>query len=230
MARAMNVLVVDDDNRTARFLRRALQEEGHLVDIVGDGAAAIECSLKIRYGLIILDWTLPGTDGIAVCRNLRDRGSDIPILMLTARANVTERIFGLNAGADDYLTKPFDVGELLARVRALGRRGSGTYGLVRIGPLVLNRPARQATLNEHVVEFTRKEFELLTYLVRHSGRVVPRTELLNRIWETTYDTGSNVIEAHIKKLRNKLGKYADMIETVRGVGYRLDSTNAPKLY
>lgn len=221
MANAMKVLVVEDNKKLARFLQRALQEEGYVVDVLEDGTEAIERSSSIEYDLMILDWMLPGTDGIAVCKALRDRGSGIPILMLTARAEVSERILGLDAGVDDYLPKPFDLGELLARVRALGRRGSGTDGVVRVGPLVLDRLERHATLNGQVVELTPREFALLTYLARECGRVVPRSELLRKVWETTYDPGSNVVDAHIKKLREKLGGHAGLIETVRGVGYRI---------
>jgi two-component system OmpR family response regulator len=221
LADAMKVLVVEDNKKLARFLQRALQEESYIVDIVEDGASAVERSSSIEYDLVILDWMLPGMDGITVCKTLRDRGSGIPILMLTARAEVSERILGLDAGADDYLPKPFDLGELLARVRALGRRGAGTDGVVRVGPLVLDRLERHAMLDGQAVELTPREFALLTYLARESGRVVPRTELLRKVWETTYDPGSNVVDAHIKKLREKLGDHASLIETVRGVGYRI---------
>ncbi len=227
MANAMKVLVVEDNKKLARFLQRAMQEEGYVVDMVEDGADAIERSSSIEYDLVILDWMLPGTDGIAVCRTLRDKGSSVPILMLTARAEVSERILGLDAGADDYLPKPFDLGELLARVRALGRRGSGAEGVVRVGPLVLDRLERHATLNGQIVELTPREFALLTYLARESGRVVPRSELLRKVWETTYDPGSNVVDAHIKKLREKLGDHSTLIETVRGVGYRIGSAESP---
>jgi two-component system, OmpR family, response regulator len=226
MASAMKVLVVEDSKKLARFLQRALQEEGYVVDVVEDGTEAIERSSAIEYDLLILDWMLPGTDGITICKSLRDKGSGVPILMLTARAEVSERILGLDAGADDYLPKPFDLGELLARVRALGRRGSGTDGVVRVGPLVLDRLERHATLNGQLVELTPREFALLAYLARESGRVVPRSELLRKVWETTYDPGSNVVDAHIKKLREKLGDHSTLIETVRGVGYRIGAAEA----
>jgi len=227
IASAMKVLVVEDNKKLARFLQRALQEEGYIVDIIEDGTEAIERSASVEYDLLILDWMLPGTDGIAICKTLRDRGMGVPILMLTARAEVSERILGLDAGADDYLPKPFDLGELLARVRALGRRGSGTDGVVRVGPLVLDRLERHATLNGQLVELTPREFALLAYLARESGRVVPRSELLRKVWETTYDPGSNVVDAHIKKLREKLGDFSTLIETVRGVGYRIGTGDSP---
>jgi two-component system OmpR family response regulator len=223
----MQILLVEDNKKLARFLQRALQEEHYIVDIVEDGGAAIKQMSSIEYDLMILDWMLPETDGITVCRTLRARGSDTPILMLSARTEISERILGLDAGADDYLPKPFDLGELLARVRALGRRAAGTDGVVRVGPLALDRLERHATLDGQNVELTPREFALLTYLAKESGRVVPRTELLRKVWETTYDPGSNVIDAHIKKVREKLGAFSTLIETVRGVGYRIDSAQLP---
>jgi two-component system, OmpR family, response regulator len=227
MPNAMKVLVVEDNKKLARFLQRAFHEEGYAVDLLEDGIEALERIESIEYDSIILDWMLPGMDGITVCRTLRERGLSTPILILTARADVSERIVGLDAGADDYLPKPFDLGELLARVRALGRRGAGTEGLVKVGPLVLDRLERHALLDGQPIDLTPREFALLTYLARESGRVVPRTELLRKVWETTYDPGSNVVDAHIKKLREKLGEFATLIETVRGVGYRMGPADAP---
>lgn len=222
----MKILVVEDNKKLARFLQRALQEEQHVVDVVEDGAAAIEQSSTIEYDLMILDWMLPKTDGLTVCRALRGRGSNTAILMLTARAEVSERILGLDAGADDYLSKPFDLGELLARVRALGRRSAGTDGVLKVGPLELDRLERHASLNGHAVDLTPREFSLLTYLAKESGRVIPRAELLHKVWETQFDPGSNVVDAHIKKVREKLGIFSTLIETVRGVGYRFGSPQA----
>ena len=218
---AMKILVVEDNKKLARFLQRAFEEEGYQVELVDDGSEGLQRASTIEYDLLILDWMLPGMDGVAVCRALREHGSSIPILILTARTEVAERITGLDAGADDYLPKPFDLGELLARVRALGRRGASSDGVVKVGPLVLDRLERHALLNGHPIDLTPREFALLTYLARETGRVVPRTELLRKVWETTYDPGSNVVDAHIKKLREKLGDFATLIETVRGVGYRM---------
>jgi two-component system, OmpR family, response regulator len=179
--------------------------------------------MAIEYDVIILDWMLPGTDGLEVCRVLRQHRYSTPILMLTARAEISERILGLDAGADDYLPKPFDLSELLARVRALGRRGESTESVVKVGPLELDRLERHATVNGHAVELTPREFALLTYLAKQSGRAVPRTELLRKVWEIQFDPGSNVVDAHIKKVREKLGEFSNLIETVRGVGYRIGS-------
>jgi len=221
----MKILVVEDNTKLAQVLQRALQEEGHVADTLADGNAAIERAKTVEYDLMILDWMLPGTDGISVCRTLRAQGVDTAIILLTARVEVSERIMGLDAGADDYLTKPFDLGELLARVRAFGRRGVTSGSVVKVGPLALDRLERHATLNGIPVDLTPREFELLTYLAKESGRVVPRKELLQQVWETQLDTCSNVVDAHIKKLREKLGSFATMVETVRGVGYCISSSS-----
>jgi two-component system, OmpR family, response regulator len=219
----MKLLVVEDNTKLALLLQRALQEEGYVADVLEDGREAIERATAVEYDVVILDWMLPGTDGLEVCRVLRERHCTTPIIMLTARAEVSERILGLDAGADDYLPKPFDLAELLARVRALGRRGVTTEGVVKVGPLALDRLERHATVNGRAVELTPREFTLLTYLAKQSGRTVPRTELLRKVWEIEFDPSSNVVDAHVKKVREKLGEFATLIETVRGVGYRIGS-------
>jgi two-component system OmpR family response regulator len=215
----MKLLIVEDSPKLARFLVRALTEEGHVVDQVGGGAEALQQVEAVSYDAIVLDWMLPGMDGVAVCRTLRDRGVRTPILMLTARAEVGERILGLDAGADDYLTKPFDLGELLARVRALGRR-AGAPTTLRLGPLVIDVAARKVALDGRGVDLTARELALLSYLVQHAGRAVSRSELLQKVWNTSFDPGSNVVEVHIRNLRDKLGEHGKLVETVRGVGYR----------
>jgi two-component system, OmpR family, response regulator len=222
----MKILVVEDNKKLARFLSRALLEDGHVVDLVGDGQNAVRQVAGIQYDLIVLDWMLPEKDGLSVCRELRGRGASVPILMLTARGEVQERIAGLDAGADDYLSKPFDLGELLARVRALGRRAVANDSVLRIGPLVVDRAEHRATIDGRRVELTRREFALLAYLAREAGRVVPRSELLAKVWDTSFDPSSNVVEVHVKNLRDKLGAHATMIETVRGVGYSLQPADA----
>jgi DNA-binding response OmpR family regulator len=215
----MKLLVVEDNPKVSRFLMRALSEEGYVVDQVGDGTKALEQIAAVSYDAVILDWMLPGMDGVAVCRAARDRGIKTPILMLTARAEVGERVLGLDAGADDYLSKPFDLGELLARVRALGRRTIGASTL-RLAQLVIDPFARKVTVDGKPVDLTSRELALVTYLVQHAGRSVSRTELLQKVWATSFDPSSNVVEVHIKNLRDKLGTHGSMIETVRGVGYR----------
>ncbi|MCC6645081.1 MAG: response regulator transcription factor [Polyangiaceae bacterium] len=217
----MKVLVVEDNKKLARFLMRALTEDGHTVDLVGDGRQAVNQIRELKYDLVILDWMLPELDGLSVLREVRERGARVPILMLTARAEVAERIAGLDAGADDYLPKPFDLAELLARVRALGRRGAPGEVPLRIGALHLDRAERKATLSGQRLDLTPREFALLAHLAKEAGRVVPRMEILAKVWEMSFDPGSNVIEVHVKNLREKLGDHAHMIETVRGVGYRI---------
>lgn len=217
----MKILVVEDNKKLARFLVRALSEEGWIVDQVDNGAVAIEQATTLPYDLILLDWMLPDVDGLAVCRALRSAGARTPVMMLTARAEVQERIAGLDAGADDYLPKPFDLGELLARCRALVRRSGSEDTVVQVGQLHLDRGERRATLDGKRVELTPREFALVVLLARRVGRSVSRMEILQKVWETAFDPGSNVVEVHVKNLREKLGNHAKMIETVRGVGYRM---------
>jgi two-component system, OmpR family, response regulator len=222
----MKVLVVEDNPKLARFLQKAFVEEGYAVDSVSDGETATQQVEQTNYDIIVLDWMLPGMDGITFCRMLRQRGSVVPILMLTARAEISERIAGLDAGADDYLPKPFDLGELLARARALMRRGTNAEVVLKVGGLCIDRLARKATVDARTLDLTPREFTLISLLAREAGRVVPRTELLRQVWETSFDPGSNIVDAHIKNLREKLGGAAKMIETVRGVGYRMVPSQA----
>jgi len=216
----MRVLIVEDNRKLASFLLRAYGEEGYVVDQVGNGAAAVKQIGLLDYDLVVLDWMLPEMDGPEVCRTLRARGLRVPILMLTARGDVAERIAGLEAGADDYLPKPFDLGELMARSRALIRR-AGAERAITVGPLVIDRMARRALVDGARLELTPREFELLAYLARAAGRAVPKSELLQKVWETSFDPESNVVEVHVRNLRDKLGAHAALVETVRGVGYRL---------
>lgn len=222
----MRLLIVEDNKKLATFLKRALEEEGHVADLVFDGSEGLEQAQQLRYDALIVDWMLPGIDGLALIRELRARGLSVPAVMLTARGEVFERIAGLDAGADDYLTKPFDLGELLARIRALTRRGAPSSHVLRAGPLTLDKAERIALLDGVKLELTSREFSLLGYLMREVGRAVSRTELLTNVWNLAYDPGSNVIDAQIKNLREKLGARAELIETVRGVGYRLSLSAA----
>jgi two-component system, OmpR family, response regulator len=217
----MKILVVEDNRKLARFLHRALSEEGHVADVVGDGAIALEQVGMVEYDLVILDWMLPEMDGLSVCRTLRARGVQVPIMMLTARSDVSERVMGLDAGADDYLPKPFDLGELLARVRALRRRAETGGVVLRVGPLVIHRARRRARLEGRELALTPREFAVLAYLVAEQGRIVARSELVSKLWDVSSDPGSNVVEVHVRNLREKLGKWSSLIETVRGAGYRV---------
>lgn len=218
---------MEDNRKLASFLKRALEEEGHVVDNAMDGMQGLGQAEQLRYDALIVDWMLPGMDGLSLVRELRARGALVPVLMLTARNELKERIAGLDAGADDFLGKPFDLGELLARVRALGRRSQGMQTSLRVGPLQIDRAERRALLDGKRLDLTPREFALLAYLAREAGRVVTRTELLTNVWNSPFDPGSNVIDAQIKNLREKLGSHAALIETVRGQGYRLALATEP---
>jgi DNA-binding response OmpR family regulator len=216
----VRVLVVEDDQKLARFLERVLSEEGYAVDRCSSGADAVTQADSGSYNLILLDWMIPVLDGLEVCRQIRRRGSTVPILMLTARDQVGERVLGLDAGADDYLVKPFEIEELLARVNALLRRAAG-HPHLRLGALEIDRAGRRALLDGQPLELTTRELALLMHLAHRNQRVVTRSELLSQVWSLKFDPESNLVEVHISRLRDKLGKYAWMIETVRGRGYRL---------
>jgi two-component system OmpR family response regulator len=217
----MKALVVEDDRKLSSFLARAFAEEGYTVDSCRTGVEAIAQAAASSYDLVVLDWMLPEYDGLAVCRELRRVGSGVPILMLTARGEVTEKVMALDAGADDYMTKPFHLDELMARARALTRRtGPLRDGMLRAGPVALDIRQRVAQVGEARIELTGREFALLALLVRHAGRVVTRSEILEQVWGLHFDPGSNVIEVHMRHLREKLLDAAACIETVRGQGYR----------
>lgn len=216
----MRLLVVEDDQKLASFIVRLLGEEGYVADTCGDGEQAVTRIASGAYDGVVLDWMLPGCDGISVCRRIREQGSTIPVLMLTARGEVEERVLGLRSGADDYLPKPFEIEELLARIEALLRRTTRA-GQVRAGPLTIDRGERRASLGERSLNLTEREFALLSHLAAASGKTVTRTEMLTRVWGLHFDPESNIIEVHISRLRDKLGDHAWMIETVRGRGYRL---------
>lgn len=223
----MKALIVEDDAKVARLLSRVLQEEGFVVDTCASAADAITYGGSLSYDLMVLDWMLPEGSGLDVCRTLRRRGISAPIIMLTARGEVAERVLGLEAGADDYLCKPFHVDEFLARVHAVLRRSQGTVSRFVVGPLEIDRPRRAATLRGAPLDLTAREFTLLAYLAQRAGQVVSRTELLAHAWEARFDPGSNLVEVHVSRIRDKLGADAGCIETVRGQGYRLRAEGAP---
>lgn len=216
----MRILIVEDDARLGRFVARVLQEEGYTTDLCTSGADAVAQTQSGLYDLIVLDWMLPDLDGLSVCRAVRKQGLTTPILMVTARGEVRERVLGLDSGADDYLTKPFEIEELLARVRALVRRAAGMTRLA-LGELEIDRVGRRATLGGRPVELAPREFALLVHLAHRADRIVTRTELLAQVWDTKFDTGTNLLEVAVSRLRSKLGASGWRIETVRGYGYRL---------
>ena len=220
----MKVLVVEDDKKLARFLAQALTEEGYVVDTCSRGRDALTQAGQVPYAVIVLDWMLPDLDGVAVCREIRRSASNVPILMLTARAEVGERVTGLDAGADDYMTKPFELEELLARVRAAIRRARAETQTISVGALSIDLVEHIVSVHGARLDLTPREYSLLALLAKSAGRVVSRTEILSKVWATVRDPGSNVIEVNVKNLRDKLGVAAPSIETVRGVGYRMVPT------
>ncbi|HUZ19227.1 MAG TPA: response regulator transcription factor [Acidimicrobiales bacterium] len=220
----MRVLIVEDDRRMAHLLRRGLMEEGHAVDLAGDGPEGLWYATENSYDAIVLDVMLPGFDGFKLCRKLRDQGLWTPVLMLTARGEVRDRVLGLDAGADDYLTKPFSFMELAARLRALARRGQPERPTVlEVGDLRLDPAARRVWRAEVEIVLTPKEFALLALLMAHPGEVLTRTRIIDSVWDFAYDGTSNVVDLYIGYLRRKLDRPFGRsdIETIRGVGYRL---------
>ncbi|HWJ80628.1 MAG TPA: response regulator transcription factor [Nocardioides sp.] len=224
----MRILVAEDDLRLADLLDQSLSEAGWQVEVVHDGTAAYGRALPdgLPYDVLLLDWMLPGTDGITVCRRLRHAGVTTPILVLTARGDVRDRISGLDAGADDYLPKPFDLDELLARLRALHRRTSyGEEGLFEVGDLVVDADARRVTRRGVEIELSAREFDILRLLVANAGKVVSRFTILDEVWDGETDLRSNVIDVHLATIRAKIDKPfgTQTITTVRGAGYRVDA-------
>ena len=230
----VRVLVVEDEVKMAGLLRRGLQEEGYAVDIAPTGSEAVWAATEIPYDAIVLDVMLPDLDGFTVSRRLREAGRWAPILMLTARDAVPDRIEGLDAGADDYLTKPFAFTELLARLRALMRRGVGERRAALVaGDLTLDPAAKRVTRGDTQIELTAKEFALLEYFLRHPGEVLTRSRIIEHVWDFAYDGDSNVVDVYIRYLREKIDRPFGRrsIETVRGTGYRLrEESSMPKTH
>jgi two-component system, OmpR family, copper resistance phosphate regulon response regulator CusR len=226
----VKVLVVEDEAPTAAFLRRGLTEEGFAVDVAPNAASADEHVEEAEYDLILLDVMLPGADGFTLCKRWRADGVTTPILFLTARDDVADRIRGLDRGGDDYLVKPFAFGELLARVRALLRRPRAMTGSpeLQVADLVLDTARRRATRGGRPIELTTREYQLLEHLVRNAGKVVSRTALWEHVWETGSEPDSNVVDVYVRYLRNKLGRDPDLIRTVRSGGYVLEGTPEPR--
>jgi len=223
----MRVLVVEDEVRIAGFIKKGLEEESYAVDVVGDGSAALDWVAGTGYDLILLDVMLPGLNGFEVCRLLRDRGVATPVLMLTARDEVDDRVTGLDAGADDYLPKPFAFKELLARMRALTRRTSPAATpetVLALADLKLDTVTHMAQRGGREIELTAKEYALLEYFMRHPRRPLSRTMIRESIWGYDYYGASNVVDVYVRHLRRKLEVKGDppLIHTVRGVGYKLD--------
>lgn len=220
----MRILIAEDEKKIAEFIKRGLKEEGYAADAVYSGDAALAQAAENPYDLLLLDVMLPGVGGLDVCSRLRADGFAAPILMLTAKDRVEDKVKGLDSGANDYLTKPFAFEELLARIRALLRaRPAEPSALLQAGPITLDLPAHKARLSGKELDLSAKEFSLLEYLVRNKGKIVTRTMIAEHVWDINFDTGSNIIDVYINYLRRKLDKDSagKFIHTVRGQGYTL---------
>ncbi len=220
----MRLLLVEDQPKVAGFIRRGLEEEHYAVDVASKGRDALDLAFVQTYDLIILDLMLPDMSGIDVCRELRQQGMAVPVLMLTARDALDDKVSGLDAGADDYLTKPFAFPEFLARVRALLRRRDDVKSTkLQIADLVLDTATHDVTRGGMPIQLASKEYAVLEYLMRHAGRVVTRTMMLEAVWGYDFDPGSNVVDVYIRYLRRKLDDPfpVKVFETIRGTGYRL---------
>jgi len=227
----MRILVIEDEKKVASFIKRGLEEAGYSVDLAKDGEEGIYMSDSEDYDLIVLDLILPRKNGIEVCKELRQMKKRVPILILSAKDTVDDKVKGLDAGADDYLTKPFAFPELLARVRALFRRGETLAPVkLQVGDLMLDTVTREVIRGDKELKLTNREYALLEYLMSNAGKVLTRTQLSEHVWDYTFDTFSNVIDVYINYLRNKIdrGFEPKLINTVRGVGYVLKPPAEPE--
>jgi len=220
----MRLLVVEDEKKVASFIKQGLEEEGYAVDVALNGEEGLGMALDQVHDLIILDISLPKMDGFQVLKNLRKQKVNTPVLLLTVRATIEDKVLGLDAGADDYLTKPFAFQELVARVRALlRRRAEAEPALLQIGELILDPARRMVSRGGEKIDLTSKEFALLEYFLRNPGRVLTRTMIIEHVWNYDFDTMTNIIDVYVNYLRRKIesGHGAKLIHTVRGVGYVL---------
>lgn len=221
----MHLLVIEDDERLGRVLKRLLEDDRHVVDLAADGETGLDLAEADGLDAVILDIGLPDVSGIEVARRLRARGREVAILMLTARDTVSDRVAGLDAGADDYLVKPFAYEELAARLRALARRAEGgprrAAPRLEVGPIALDEAARRVTVRGRPIDLSPREFSLLECFLRHPGQTLTRDQLLDQAWPYSVAVTPNAVDAYVHYLRTKLGDAGDRVETVRGVGYRL---------
>lgn len=219
----MNILVIEDHVDTRAQIVEALSKQGHAVDCGADGTRGLALADSGTYDVIVVDRMLPGLDGLSLVKLLRDRGKTSPVLFVTNLDGIDDRVEGLNAGGDDYLVKPFAMAELLARVHAVGRRPAGIETVLRVGDLELDRIRREVVRNGRAIELQPREFKLLECLMRHAGRVLTRTMLLEMVWDFHFDPKTNIVETHVSRLRAKVdrGFDSELIHTVRGSGYLL---------
>ncbi len=219
----VNVLFVEDEAKIANFVRAGLKEQGFVVDYCDNGDEGYLRALDNEYDAIVLDIMVPGKDGLSILKQLRQKGRNAPVILLTARNELDDRLQGLNLGADDYIAKPFFVEELAARIHAVVRRSVGErQNLLSVGPLKLDRITREVTCNQQVIELTSREFNLLEYLMRSPGRVFTRTQILEHVWSYDFNPNTNVVDVCIQRIRKKIDPIdeAGWIESIRGVGYR----------
>lgn len=218
------MLVIEDEKKIAAFIRKGLEAQGFVVDVAHHGDEGFELATSRPYDALVLDIMLPGRDGLSILRQLRERKIAVPVILLTARSELNERVEGLNLGADDYLTKPFHIEELIARLHAVTRRAAGTpQSILAVGDLTLNLLTREVRRAGRPIELTNREFALLEHLMRAPGRVLTRVEICERVWDYHFDPGTNLVDVYIQRLRKKVdGDFpVKLIETIRGVGYRI---------
>ena len=222
----MNLLLIEDEPKTVQSLKQGLEENGYAVDVAYDGLIGRQLAMRNSYHLIVSDIIIPGINGVELCRELRKAGNETPILMLTALGTTDDKVVGFDAGADDYLVKPFEFKELLARVRALTKRGSAvsqTAQIMRFADLEVNMEAKTVHRAEQKIELTAREFNLLVYLIRNQGRVISKAEIAEQVWEIDFDSGTNIIEVYVNYLRKKIDRDFEvkLIHTQFGMGYVL---------
>jgi len=222
--RRVKILLVEDEAKIADFARKGLEEAGFIVDHADHGDDAYHLASTGSYDVIVLDIMLPGRDGLSILRQLREKKNAVPVILLTARSELNERLDGLNQGADDYLTKPYYVEELIARIHAVTRRSAGNeLSILQVADLGVNLITREVTRGDERIDLTTREFALLTYLMRSPGRVYSRTQIHEHVWNYGFEPGTNLVDVYIQRVRKKIGDSGQdsLIETVRGVGYRM---------
>ncbi len=219
----MRLLLIEDDKRIASFIVKGLTEAGYAIDVECDGQKGLQTALSEPYDLLIVDWMLPGLDGVSICKKTRKNKPDLPIILVTAKDTIPNKVEGLEAGADDYLTKPFSFLELLARIRTLLRRGTRMTETLSIDDLTMNIPDRRVVRNGQEIFLSNKEFSILEYLLRNKNRVVSRVILTEHVWDIHFDRGTNLVDVYINYLRKKIdtGSKKSLIYTIRGAGYML---------
>ncbi len=222
----MKVLVIEDEKKIASFIRKGMEARGFVVEMAHSGDEGYLLATTRAYDAVILDIMLPGRDGLSILRNLRERKIPVPVILLTARSELNERLEGLNLGADDYITKPFFIEELMARVHAVTRRAAGTgQSLLQVGDLTMNLLTREVCRGDARIELTPREFTLLEHLMRSPGRVLTRVQICEQVWDYHFDPGTNLVDVYVQRLRKKVDGASEpkLLETVRGVGYRIQA-------